>query len=278
MRIFLRTETRRLMWPADGALSGLICEIAPPGPLGDHVEAIRVGRDHFGRELVERVLPDGAVHLFFEVGDKISASVVGARCAPTTLRLSGTLEHVGVQLRPGGIAAVLGVPAGELTDHELALDELWGADADALLDRLARTPLHERATVVGDAIAERLRRGATQGSDQRATAAVELVRGARGRLAIGALAEAIGVGERRLEQLFHRHVGLSPKALGRIARFHNAIELAYETGARSWAAVAHACGFYDQAHLVHEFRALAGAPPGTLCNFGFFQDRPPAHR
>ncbi|MGN6105327.1 MAG: helix-turn-helix domain-containing protein [Kofleriaceae bacterium] len=277
MRMFLRTETRRLLWPAEAAVDGPLAELAPPGPLGDHVEAIRVGRDHFERELIERVLPDGAVHLFFQGGDKLSASAVGARCAPTTIRLSGTLEHIGVQLRPGGIAAVLGVPAGELTGRELALDELWGADARALLDRLARTPLRARAAVIGAAIAERLRR-APAVADPRTAAAVQLVREARGTLAIRGLAEAVGIGERRLEQLFHRDVGLSPKALSRIARFHGAVDFAHDTRARSWAEVAHACGFYDQAHLVHEFRTLAGAPPGALRDFGFFQDRPPAAR
>ena len=96
-----------------------------------------------------------------------------------------------------------------------------------------------------------------------------------------ALAGSLGVGERRLEQLFRTHVGLSPKAASRLARFRASVRLLRDEPARRWSEIAHAAGFADHAHLVHEYRALAGLTPGDLrrrLGFGFPQDGPAASR
>jgi AraC-like DNA-binding protein len=66
-----------------------------------------------------------------------------------------------------------------------------------------------------------------------------------------------------------------------VTRFRHAVDFMYgelEHDERSWADVAIACGLYDQAHLVNEFRELAGIPPTRLFDFGFFQDGAAAAR
>jgi hypothetical protein len=154
-RIFLRTETRALLWPSDGN-AYVHREWVPPPPLGRYVECVRYGVECFATEQRERVLPDGSIHLVICHGDTTEAVVVGGRCAPTMLRLSGRLEHVGVQLRPGAIAAVLGVPAAELTGYDVPLERLWGSLANVMLERLAEAPLHERPAIVGTTLMERI--------------------------------------------------------------------------------------------------------------------------
>ena len=275
MRIFVRTETRAILWPGHGAAGQIMYEHAPAGSLRRYVDRIRVGTERFDTEQVERVLPDGSVQLLFTLGDSPAAHVVGSGCGPTTIRLSGVLEHVGVQLRPGAISAVLGVPAAEVSGREIALEPLWGPFAAEVLDRIASAPLRARSAVAGEALLQRLR-SVERAPDARAAAAVERILAARGDVRVRELSEAVGVGERRLEQIFHRDVGLSPKALCRVARFRSAVDFVHDHHEeRSWTDAAHACGFYDQAHMVNEFRDLAGISPGALADFGFFQSGSP---
>jgi len=59
-------------------------------------------------------------------------------------------------------------------------------------------------------------------------------------------------------------VGLSPKAHGRIARVRHAMALLGPGARAGFADVVEACGFYDQAHLIREFRALVGTTPGAF--------------
>lgn len=62
---------------------------------------------------------------------------------------------------------------------------------------------------------------------------------------------------------FTTAVGLTPKRYGRILRFHRAAALARDGGV-AWARVAHECGYYDQAHLIRDFRELAEVTPSEL--------------
>jgi AraC-like DNA-binding protein len=54
---------------------------------------------------------------------------------------------------------------------------------------------------------------------------------------------------------------MSPKEFARVARFRHALRIAREGNRLSWAAIAAATGYYDQAHLIEEFRAIAGVTP-----------------
>ena len=74
-------------------------------------------------------------------------------------------------------------------------------------------------------------------------------------------AAALDIGERRLQQLFHEHVGLSPRAWRRLARLHACLRALRVQRAPAWAELALDGGFYDQSHLVNEFRALCGITP-----------------
>lgn len=283
-RMYLHTGERALFWQKPDGPASVYASIAPSAPLRDFVERI-----HFGHEWVdpahpveERVLPDGGVHLIFNPGDPPAvpghggaASVaVGARCAPSIIRMAGRVEHVTVTLCPGGMAALLGVPAAELAAHDVPLDALWGPRAAEALERLSGTPpTRVRAAAMEAILLERLAARAVR-PDPAAAEAVRRIERARGRIRVRELAADMGLGERRLEQVFLRNVGLSPKSVCRIARFRATVRLLQREPARAWSDVAYECGFYDQSHLVNEFRALAGLAPGDFRDrgCGFFQD------
>jgi transcriptional regulator GlxA family with amidase domain len=78
---------------------------------------------------------------------------------------------------------------------------------------------------------------------------------------VRAVADAIGVGERRLQQLFRAHVGLPPRTWGRLARLHQCLRLLRAHTRPAWPELALEAGFCDQSHLVNEFRGLSGLTP-----------------
>jgi AraC-like DNA-binding protein len=73
------------------------------------------------------------------------------------------------------------------------------------------------------------------------------------------LCEELGWSRRRLAARFREAVGLPPKTVARLLRLDRAIELA--GSGMAWAEVAYACGYFDQSHLVNEFRRITGASP-----------------
>jgi AraC-like DNA-binding protein len=242
-------------------------------PLDDHVAQIGVYREAIpaGREVLERVLPDGAVHLVFSLGDPPSVDgqrgrpmeVVGPSSAPVVLRMAGRMHGLSVALRPGAVAGLLGVPAGALAERTVELAELWpDAATSALFDRLVGAPDDAtRVALLQDALTRRLARVGAGAPVHAAVYAARLIARSGGQLTLRDAAAAVGVGERRLQQLFHAHVGLSPRTWGRLARMHACLRALRGQHAPAWAQVAAQAGFYDQSHLINEFQALCGLTP-----------------
>ncbi|TIT57815.1 MAG: helix-turn-helix transcriptional regulator, partial [Mesorhizobium sp.] len=84
-----------------------------------------------------------------------------------------------------------------------------------------------------------------------------------GRTRIASLAEQLGWSRKHLADKFSDATGIGPKTLSRIVRFNRALRLSREL-TTDWADVAADCGYADQAHLVREFRELAGETPTAL--------------
>ncbi|MFI5841480.1 helix-turn-helix domain-containing protein [Catenuloplanes sp. NPDC051500] len=195
---------------------------------------------------------------------------------------------VRVRIRPGHARAVLGVPAAELTDRFVPAAELWGAaDAGRYADDLAALTARLTAAASGPAeqsvrspaagvalfpgrsavasagsgtapeSGDRLCRPLTGRHDMLAAAVSDLAAGAP----TGVAAARLGISERRLRTVFAREIGLSPKHAARILRLRRVLERA--PGRGGWAAVADETGFFDQAHLIGDFRSLMGVSPGA---------------
>ncbi|MEZ4410714.1 MAG: helix-turn-helix domain-containing protein [Polyangiales bacterium] len=187
--------------------------------------------------------------------------VMGARQRAHRKTLRAGQRAVTARLHLGATRAVFGVSASEIAGRIVALEDLWGEPATRpLIDQLAatRSP-REAAAVMERAIAERM----TRAEDARRS----LVTDAAQRLAsesVSAVAAALGVSERHLRRVFHESVGMSPKAFARVVRFRRALRAAREGAVANWASIAASAGYYDQAHLIDEFRAIAGATPRAL--------------
>jgi AraC-like DNA-binding protein len=90
-----------------------------------------------------------------------------------------------------------------------------------------------------------------------------------GGIRVSELAAGTGWSERHLTSRFRAEIGLAPKAAARVIRFdrtrkllvRNLTRAAANDGGYLLADLAADCGYFDQAHLAREFRALAGCPP-----------------
>lgn len=270
-RLFLRMADDAICGPETTVPAATLRAFPVSAPLHDHVAQVLGYRETLtmGETVTERVLPDGAVHLMFDFADSPSAGqaagpcvrAIGASAAPTVLRLSGRMEGLSVALHPGAAAAVLGLPAGEIQGQDLPLQAIWGVQASMLIEQMAEAGRDAaRAALLMAALQRRLARGATL-HQQRARHAACLLADARQPLSLRQAAAAVNVGERRLQQLFFEHVGVSFRDWTRLSRLHACLRRVRQRPAPAWADVAADVGFYDQAHLANEFRALCGLSP-----------------
>jgi AraC-like DNA-binding protein len=212
-------------------------------------------------------IPHPEVHLAVRFGPTtrsgLDVHAVGGRQRVYRKLLRGGQRLVMARLRLGTAQAVLGVPASALVGQVVPLEELWShATTRPLFDRLAcARDTSAAAAVLQSAVAGRL--AVAEGPTARAQLALD----AAGRLAsasVRAVAADLGVSERHLRRVFHETVGMSPKPFARLARFRRALLAARADPRDGWAGIAAGAGYYDQAHLIAEFHAIAGVTPGAL--------------
>jgi AraC-like DNA-binding protein len=169
-------------------------------------------------------------------------------------------RSVGVHFKPWGMAPFLPLPAVELRDRPVTVEQVWGRAAVAeLRDRLAMaTGPDGMLTLLESELRRRLRETAGLGLVHHTSTTIAAARGA---VAIGGLSVAAGVSSTHLAQRFKELVGVTPKRLARTYRFAATVSSIDPTGPVDWVDLAGRAGYFDQAHFAHEFRAFTGLTP-----------------
>jgi AraC-like DNA-binding protein len=196
-----------------------------------------------------------------ERSKRFSGAVVsGTHSRPFVIDPRELVSVIGVRFKPGGAFPFLGTPASELANTHVDLDVLWGTSATELRERLCagKTP-EERFNLLEKTLMAHLFRPLER------HCAVGFALDTFGRpdsaVAIRDVARDAGLSQRRFIQIFAREVGMSPKLFCRVRRFRQALETVRQTAAPDWGRVAVDCGYYDQSHLIHDFRFFSNLSP-----------------
>jgi AraC-like DNA-binding protein len=199
-----------------------------------------------------------------ERGKRFSGAVVsGTHSGPFVIDPRELVSVIGVRFKPGGAFPFFGTPASELTDAHVDLKALWGTSAIELRERLceAKTPA-ERFNLLEKALVAHLFRPLEHHYAVRF--ALDTFGRADSGLAIRDVARDACLSQRRFIQLFTREVGMSPKLFCRVRRFRQALETVRWTAVPNWGRVAVDCGYYDQSHLIHDFRLFSNLSPAEF--------------
>lgn len=248
-------------------------EFPVPAELAASVQGIWRLQGHCAQAAPHVVLPDGCISMVLNFGAPLSSAqgagpvershgLLGEIRRPLRVMAEGEVDLVGVRLTPGTSLALSRIPLAELVDGVSGESVLTGA-LSGLLRTLESAAPHERMAL----LVAGLTAVARAGHDEAQTpvqAAVARIFGAQGNLRVDDLAAAVGTSRRSLERLFRARLGCSPKALCDVLRFQSAMRHAQAGGAVNWADIAHAAGYFDQSHLIRDFRRFAGATPTGL--------------
>lgn len=169
---------------------------------------------------------------------------------------------MGVNFRPGGVHALLGISAEELGLRDIDLADLFGAGAHSLRQRLLETACpRQRLARLEQWLRTLCEQPSWDATILHAVAALARVPDVPG---IGALQRQSGYSAHRFGLLFRRHVGMTAKQYARLMRFRAVVSMAHAAGQPDWAQIAVDGGYCDQAHMSHEFRRFAGMSPNEF--------------
>lgn len=250
-----------------------------PAPALQHVVDHYIGyRLVGGAPGVHRGLP--SVHMTFIVGIGPPIDVIaqtdpsqaprayrsvlsGLQATPALIAHAGHQEGVAIGLRPGGSRTLFGMPARALWDLSVELDEVAGAAARELWERLQQPASWPERFAACDQVLGRLLRA--DAADARLAHAWDHLVRADGPVAVADVAARAGWSRQHLTRRFRDEFGIGPQLAARIARFSRAGRMLRGADRpESIAGVAAACGYADQAHLNRDVAAFAGCTPVAL--------------
>jgi AraC-like DNA-binding protein len=212
-----------------------------------------------GREPhVAETLPHPNVHLIFENAEPV---VSGVQTSRFTRTLEGKSRVFGVKFQAGGFRPFYGAPVADLADRIVPAREIFGEDVLTLSQFVLGTGRETERRQALDRFFQ-VRLPAPDGTAQRAGAIVDRILHEPEIRTVDELAASIGLGKRALQRLFQDYVGVSPKWVIRRYRLHEALERIHSSEPRDLTQLALELGYFDQAHLINDFKAIVGMTPG----------------
>jgi AraC-like DNA-binding protein len=247
---------------------------APAATLSAYLAGYAGYRQSGGMPAVHRGLPSSCLTLIFTLDEPLTMAahpdpaqapgsyttlVGGLHTSPALITQRGVQSGVQVAVKPAGARALLGLPAGELTQIDVPADAVLGAASKRMYTRLGDAAgWPERFAVLDE---EFTRLAVAWEPAAEVDFAWRLLLRSGGTVPVAELAARTGWSTRHLANRFREEIGLTPKAAARVIRFERARRRLITAAPGSLADLAVACGYFDQAHLAREFRAMAGCPP-----------------
>jgi AraC-like DNA-binding protein len=195
------------------------------------------------------------------VAERDRSIIVGPTTGRFTRVIEGRGRAFGIRFRPAGFHPFLGSPMSTLTDRQIAVSAVFGTDGEELRQRLLVFEDESRMVEVADEfVGSHL--SASDPMVPEINRIVDHVMADRRITSVAGVVARTGIGERKLQRLFARYIGVAPKW---VIRRHRLIEAAERLAAGisvDLAAIAFELGYCDQAHFTRDFKAIVGQPPG----------------
>jgi AraC-like DNA-binding protein len=226
----------------------------------------------------ERLLPDGSMTIALNLGEHKTSRyatggaaycndgpaqvIAGARSSFMVADTANMITTFGIQFKPGGAFPFLQMPASELNDQCVSLEDVFSMGVRSLRERLLEcaTTQQKFASAEQWLLAQAVKRLEKHPAVLFAT---QQFLHSPTNQPLSSVLHRIGYSQRHFNQLFADEVGLTPKRFLRVRRFQSVINSIPRENVVDWADLAVRCGYYDQSHFVHDFRGFCGLTPAA---------------
>ena len=255
---------------------------APPTDLARFVESFWETRGVVGYGY-EKLLPSGTAEFMINFGpaqailqrptDKNPATfcyawLSGIQDAPVyTAPVHGTdtftTHFVSASLKPEGVCEVFGIDAVDTARRVIDAEDLVGRSIRSLRDRLGEAPNSvSRFAALAEFLRAR-RLAFARPAPFAALWAMGRTLALQGNLRVDDLCKEMGISRKHLNSIYKSSTGLSPKIYARLTRFRSVVDRIHEP-VEPWVSIAADKGYFDQAHLIRDFKQFAGETPNSF--------------
>jgi AraC-like DNA-binding protein len=193
---------------------------------------------------------------------KPSTVIVGPQYTRVNLLIQERLNIIRVDFHPCGLYRLLGIPMKYLFDNDFNAVDIIGRDIKKVIEKLVGISNDEkRKCIVENFLLQKVKD--LKKSLPFDFAIRELMK-KNGNITLDKIASLSCLGIRQFERICGERIGMPPKLFARIIRFSKAYRLKESFPAISWTSIAHEAGYFDQMHLIRDFKEFAGVTPHMM--------------
>ena len=252
-------------------------EIQPGPAVSSFIKCYWMLEDNDPEPHPQTIVPDGRSELIINLANSFQHEMqgtwhnqpevflVGQITGPFIVRSDRPVRTIGIRFHPHGASRLFRMPMFELTDMAISLADV----SKDLLDQVNRLrELPSLAQQIRSLENSMLAHAEQNEEDRLISFAVNQFERTNGMLGIRELSDSLGLSPRQFERRFRTTVGIPPKLFSRMQRFQHVFQTMEQSDAK-WVDAAVTCGYYDQAHLIRDFREFSGTTPTNLISNAF---------
>lgn len=219
----------------------------------------------------QRLVPNACMELTFQFADCLQmlgaqspedrVLLCGQKTGYADILPTGKVQMLSVMFYPHGARMFFKLPMSELHNLSVSLETLWGAEARELEERLQELPLLADKIMLLEAYLIKHLIQINNPSILRLEQNLRLINGQTANIQIDKLASEACLSRKQFERLFKEFIGVSPKQFLKTVRFQYSLYLQQNKQAESITDLAIQSGYYDQAHMINDYKNLSGITP-----------------
>lgn len=189
--------------------------------------------------------------------------IVGPQINRVHLAMPKSILTIKVGFQQGGLYRLLGMPMSEfLMDESFDSNYLLDKEIDFVNEKLREAASYDQMKNIVETFLLK-KRDQLRGKLP-IDSILPLVIKKGGLMSIDEIASASCVSKRQLERQFQQRIGIPPKFFVRLVRFSKAWTLKEHNPTMRWTTIAYDCGYFDQMHLIRDFKDFAGVTPSVI--------------
>lgn len=170
-----------------------------------------------------------------------------------------------IHFTPTGFYNIFGISPKELIDVHGETSPYLGREFDLLYEEMVEADnISKSISIIQAYLLKKLFMRKVCYRHLAIKAAAEQLIRQRGLYTISKLANDFNMSQQTLEVQFMNQVGIDPKTFCRLIRFKQAVELKKYKPSLTWTNIAHDCGFYDQMHMIKDFKNFTDLSPNAF--------------
>ncbi len=188
--------------------------------------------------------------------------IVGPQSSRVNIKVHNALHAIRVDFLPGGLYRLLGIPMHELLDGGFDAVDFFGVEMKEINQQLQHIPDLETGKILVEqflinkisSLKEKLP------FDQ----ALNMLLISNGTLTIEKTASIACQSLKQFERKCRERIGMNPKLYARILKFSHAYRMHEVSPNLSWTKIAYAAGYFDQMHMIRDFKTFVGVNPSVI--------------